>query len=34
MVVDELTYAGVIALLAVVSVLAALWWCKSHKRCS
>jgi hypothetical protein len=34
MVVDELTYAGVIALLAVGSVLAALWWCKSHKRCS
>jgi hypothetical protein len=34
MVVDELTYAGVIALLAVVSVLAGLWWCKSRNRCS
>ena len=34
MVMDGFTYAGVVALLAVVSALAALWWCKSHKRCS
>ena len=34
MVMDDFTYAGVIALIAMVSVLAALWWCKSHKRCS
>lgn len=34
MVMDEFTYAGVIALLAMVSVLAALWWCKTRGRCS
>lgn len=34
MVMDEFTYAGMIALLAMISVLAALWWCKARKRCS
>jgi hypothetical protein len=34
MVMDELTYAGLVVLVAMVSVFAALWWCKSHKRCA
>jgi hypothetical protein len=34
MVMDEFTYAGIIALAVMATVLGALWWCKSNKRCS
>jgi hypothetical protein len=34
MVMDEFTYAGIIVLVVMASVLGGLWWCKSTKRCA
>jgi hypothetical protein len=34
MVMDEFTYAGIVALVVMGTVLAALWWCRTSKRCS
>lgn len=34
MVMDEFTYAGIVALVLMVSVLGALWWCKTSNRCA